>query len=205
MKAFISVKILHVFLHSDTSPKRSCKRIQQLKTTMSFLKKPSPFRRKNLSPWVLSLGGCGPEEELASQLPVWLRRLWGLEPAWEGPREPVGLGPPAPARGALATLFHLCLSSSLTEDRARCSSQPPPASSGKAERAAFITRMMNLLNMRIWAPGWRCHVFSSVVSLETTRPPLVYLCSPRASQVPGAAAVIASSPVRCGWRETRTA
>ena len=76
---------------------------------------------------------------------------------------------------AITALLHLSFPSPWIEDRAGCSLLTPlclaHTSSWKAGRAAFITRMMKLLNIRTWAPGWRCHVFPSVVGPETTRTP----------------------------------
>lgn len=45
----------------------------------------------------------------------------------------------------------------------------------------------------------------AVVSLETTRNTLIYLCNPRVSQVPRLAVRIRLLPVTNGWSETKTA
>lgn len=180
-------------LYPDTSPERE--RRKQLRTTVSGGKEPSPdsTQKPPLSPGVLRGGRGAPDGCPCVPLGSW--------PAWEGLQRPEGLPPaseqhPAPGRRAAPLYLR----------RARCSSAAP------------------LVHLSSWRAGGRLHhphdepfEYSDVgswlemsclpfaVSPETTRTPLVYLCSPRASQVPGAAAVMAPSPVRCGWRETRTA
>lgn len=185
MQAFISVKTLHVFfffflLHSDTSPKRSCKRIiATQKTTMSFFF--CFLFLKELFPFFVSLGlASGQVWPSAAHVATCISRVWRL-PGSRGSGggglwEPVVSVSPARAPSPAGTC-HLCpvtlaLFFVPTEDRARCSFPPPPPAlhaphPGRLERAAFISRMMDLLNIRTWAPGWRCHVFPSVVGPQT--------------------------------------
>ena len=128
--------------------------------------------------------------------------LWGPEPAWEGlPTLLSGL--------ASAVLLCLCYSLPLIEDRPRCSFPTP--------LLPHVHLILEGWEGRLHHPHDEPFEYSDVGSwLEMSclslcwwsgdnTDSLLYLCSPRASQVPGAAAVIASSPVRCGWRETRTA
>lgn len=75
MKVFISVKRLHVFLHSNTSLRRTCKRTQQLKALTPLSKDREGF--VSMGP---ASGQVRSEEALACGCP------WGLEPA-RGDRE----------------------------------------------------------------------------------------------------------------------
>lgn len=157
------------------------------------------------------MGRCGLE------LPRGCRHVWGLERAGRGSKSGWGqyhLPPLRPLTGlAITALLHLSFSSPWIEDRAGCSFLTPPSPPPLPRAHPIVEGWEG----RLHHPHDETFEYSDVGSwLEVSclslccwsgdnTDSLVYLCSPRASQVPGAAAVIASSPVRCGWRETRTA
>lgn len=184
MQAFISVKTLHVFFFFSSSLRHFTKK--ELQENYSDSKNHHVvffcfLFLKELFPFFVSLGlASGQVWPSAAHVATCISRVWRL-PGSRGSGggglwEPVVSVSPARAPSPAGTC-HLCpvtlaLFFVPTEDRARCSFLPPPPAlhaphPGRLERAAFISRMMDLLNIRTWAPGWRCHVFPSVVGPQT--------------------------------------